>query len=148
MTAVWLDVARCTGCGACVEVCPTSALTLVEGKAHLDETLCRGCEACVAACPAGALQSVLEIEAVPTTSPMPAYITQPIPVSARPSLLATVVTAGVQLAVQAAPLILQALGQLVLRPRGMPAGLGRTLTSTGRSISIGRQLRRHQHGRW
>jgi len=153
MAAIWLDVTRCTGCGACVEVCPTGALTLVEGKAHLDDTLCKGCEACIQACPTGALQPVLEIEAVPVTSRVPecAPLSVPAapsaPLSPRVGLLATVVAVGTQLAVQAAPLVLQAVGHLLLRPRGMPSGLGRTLTSTGRVLGAGRQLRRRQRGR-
>jgi ferredoxin len=59
-----VDVARCTGCGACVEVCPTGAIRLVEGEtgrcAEVDQRECRGCEACVEACPEGAI--MLEVE--------------------------------------------------------------------------------------
>jgi ferredoxin len=58
---VRVDVARCTGCGACVEVCPTGAICLVEGEtgryAKVDLGECRGCEACVEACPEGAIVS-------------------------------------------------------------------------------------------
>ncbi|MBN2007233.1 MAG: 4Fe-4S binding protein [Anaerolineae bacterium] len=146
MATVWLDVPRCTGCGACTEVCPTGALTLVEGKAHLDDALCRECEACIQACPTGALQPVLEIKAVPMASPVLAYTTQSVPASPRTSMLATVVAAGAQLAVQAAPLVLHALGQRVLRPRGMVAGLGCALTLTGSLLGTGRQLHHRQRG--
>ncbi len=160
MAAIWLDVTRCTGCGACVEICPTSALTLVEGKAHLDDALCKGCEACIQACPAGALQAVLEIEAVPLAPRVPEYVSlsSPVapsvpavssaPISPRVGLLATVIAAGTQLAVQAAPLILQGVVHLLLRPRGMASGLGHTLTTTGSLLGAGRQLRRRQRGRW
>jgi NAD-dependent dihydropyrimidine dehydrogenase PreA subunit len=148
MAAVWLDEARCTGCGACVEVCPTGALTLVEGKAHLDDTLCRACEACIQACPAGALQPVLEIEAVPTETHVLEYTPPSVPASRPTGLLATVVAAGVQLAVQAAPLVLQAVGQWLLHPRGTSSGLGRALTSTSRLLGSGRQTRHRQRGRW
>ena len=149
MAAVWLDVARCTGCGACVEVCPTGALTLVEGRACLDDALCRGCEACIQACPVGALQAVLEIEAVPVAPRVPEYAPSSVPVSSpRASLVATVVAAGTQLAVQAAPLVLQAVGHLLLRPRGMSAGLGRALTLTGGLLGGGRQTRYRQRGGW
>lgn len=160
MAAIWLDVTRCTGCGACVEVCPTGALTLVEGKAHLDDALCRGCEACIQACPVGALQAVLEIEAVPVAPRVPEYAPPSFPAapsfpmapsalaSPRASLLATVVAAGAHLAVQAAPLILQAVGQLLLRPRGMSAGVGRALTITSSLLGGGRQTRHRQRGGW
>jgi len=50
-----INTDRCTGCAACVEVCPTGALYLVEDKAVVDRTLCRECEACLHACPAGAI---------------------------------------------------------------------------------------------
>jgi Fe-S-cluster-containing hydrogenase component 2 len=60
-----IDQARCTGCGACVEICPHGALYLVEGVATLDPALCRECEACVAACPVEAIALI-------TTEPRPA----------------------------------------------------------------------------
>ena len=128
MTAVWLDEARCTGCGACVDVCPAGALTLAEGKAHLDDALCRACEACIPACPVGALHAVLEIEAIPVTPRVPEYAPPAVPASPRASLLATVVAVGTQLAIQAAPIVLNVLEQwltrrqrLVLPQRSSPA---------------------------
>jgi NAD-dependent dihydropyrimidine dehydrogenase PreA subunit len=96
MAAIWLDVTRCTGCGACIEVCPTGALTLVEGKAHLDDALCRGCEVCIQACPAGALQAVLEIEAVPLAPRVPEYapLSSPVASSGRPGCTAGTASRG------------------------------------------------------
>jgi heterodisulfide reductase subunit A len=41
---------RCTGCGECVLVCPYQAISLVEGKAEVNEALCTGCGTCAAAC--------------------------------------------------------------------------------------------------
>jgi electron transfer flavoprotein alpha subunit len=141
MTAVWLDKTRCTGCGACIEVCPTGALTLVEGKAHLDDALCQGCEACIQACPAGALQPVLEIKAVPAEMRVPEYMPPSVSSSPRTSLLATVVAAGAQLAVQAAPLVLHAVGQWLVRPRGS------TVVQSAISAIAGRQARHRWRGR-
>jgi NAD-dependent dihydropyrimidine dehydrogenase PreA subunit len=69
-----IDQARCTGCGACVEICPHGALYLVEGVATLDPALCRACEACVAACPVEAITLL-------TTAPKPA--TRAVAVQAR-----------------------------------------------------------------
>jgi len=47
---------RCTGCGRCVEVCPTGAITLgADGKAHVRAAVCRGCGLCVEECPQQAL---------------------------------------------------------------------------------------------
>ena len=52
---VWVDVARCTGCGTCVEMCPVEAIALVDGKARVDEGRCIGCGLCVTTCPNDAL---------------------------------------------------------------------------------------------
>ena len=61
---VWVDVARCTGCGACVEVCPAGAIRLVAGEtgghAEIDQRACQGCEACVEVCPEGAIMPKLK----------------------------------------------------------------------------------------
>lgn len=52
---------RCTGCGACLDICPTAAIELVDGIADIRTHLCNGCQACVDACPQGAIQSVGEL---------------------------------------------------------------------------------------
>jgi Fe-S-cluster-containing hydrogenase component 2 len=54
---VWVDSDSCTGCGACVEVCPVEAIALVDGKAHIDEETCIGCGACADECPQNARRS-------------------------------------------------------------------------------------------
>jgi aryl-alcohol dehydrogenase-like predicted oxidoreductase len=41
----------CRGCGQCVETCGSKALSLVEGKAVVDESACILCGYCGAACP-------------------------------------------------------------------------------------------------
>src|SRR5262245_29090362 len=47
---------RCTGCDACVAVCPTNVLDLVENKSRvLRFQDCIQCEACMFACPTEAL---------------------------------------------------------------------------------------------
>ena len=46
----------CTGCGACVEWCPTDAIVLnAEGLAQRDENACLGCGVCSRFCPEGAI---------------------------------------------------------------------------------------------
>ncbi|MDI6916509.1 MAG: 4Fe-4S binding protein [Thermoplasmatales archaeon] len=52
--AVKIDEEKCTGCGACVDVCPTEAITVNE-KAKVDEEKCIECSACVSECPVGAI---------------------------------------------------------------------------------------------
>ncbi len=41
----------CLGYGACANVCPKGAISVVDGLAHVDKRLCIGCGACVTACP-------------------------------------------------------------------------------------------------
>jgi heterodisulfide reductase subunit A len=41
---------HCTGCEMCVDVCPFEAITLVNGKAHVNEVLCEGCGTCSGTC--------------------------------------------------------------------------------------------------
>jgi len=42
---IYVDEERCTGCGLCVEACPTGAIRLVDGVAQVEQGLCRECEA-------------------------------------------------------------------------------------------------------
>jgi len=45
----------CNGCGGCVSVCPTNAITMQEGKAKVDPFQCSGCGACIPVCPQEAI---------------------------------------------------------------------------------------------
>ncbi len=60
-----IDLATCTGCGKCVQVCPVEAMTLVSAndpqrlnqkKAKLNADLCLGCGVCVRACATRSIQ--------------------------------------------------------------------------------------------
>lgn len=53
--AIVIDEAKCTGCGACVQVCPVDALTIENGKAKVSED-CVECCACTGECPVEAIQ--------------------------------------------------------------------------------------------
>lgn len=57
---VYVDEERCTGCAACVEVCPTGAIAMVNKVAAINQERCDGCEACVDLCPNGAILVVTE----------------------------------------------------------------------------------------
>jgi thioredoxin reductase/ferredoxin len=58
---------RCTGCDACVAVCPTNVLDLVDNKSRvLRFEDCIQCEACMFACPTEALVMFPEGTAPPT----------------------------------------------------------------------------------
>ncbi len=51
-----IDEAACTGCGTCVEWCPTDAIVLnEEGLAQRDENACLGCGVCSRFCPEEAI---------------------------------------------------------------------------------------------
>jgi ferredoxin len=46
-----VDVSKCEGCGDCVEVCPSSAITLADKKAVINQDDCAECGSCEAECP-------------------------------------------------------------------------------------------------
>jgi ferredoxin len=52
--AVKVDVEKCTGCGACVDVCPVEAIEIKDGKAAVSDS-CVDCGACTGECPMEAL---------------------------------------------------------------------------------------------
>jgi len=47
---MYVDEELCCGCGACVEVCPRDALSIVDYKAVIDPSRCDSCGLCVDAC--------------------------------------------------------------------------------------------------
>lgn len=53
--AAKIDSSKCTGCGACVEVCPVDAIKLDNGKALVGDE-CVECGACVNECPNEAIE--------------------------------------------------------------------------------------------
>jgi ferredoxin len=52
-----LDRDACTGCGACIDVCPHAVFELADGKAEIRRrSSCMECGACMRNCPEGALR--------------------------------------------------------------------------------------------
>jgi len=49
------DRDACTGCGACVEICPVEALRMERDLPVVDEAWCIGCGVCATVCPADAV---------------------------------------------------------------------------------------------
>ncbi len=50
-----IDKDVCIGCGMCVNTCPVDAISMVEGKAFINEEICIKCGSCVGVCPVGAI---------------------------------------------------------------------------------------------
>jgi NAD-dependent dihydropyrimidine dehydrogenase PreA subunit len=121
---VWVDAARCIGCGACVDACPVAAVSLLDGKACVDEEKCTGCEACVDVCPEGAIQPVVQGELVPASE-------WSSPAVHRPGTLTrtagtAIATVGAGLLMRAAGAVARAVGRwLTRRPLGTGSLSGR-----------------------
>jgi len=50
-----IDEKKCTGCEACVEECPSEAISMVNDKAVVDPDTCIDCGVCIDVCPAEAI---------------------------------------------------------------------------------------------
>lgn len=57
-----VELEKCTGCGDCVDKCPSGAVKLVEGKAVVIRPEdCDYCTECETFCPSGAIRCPFEI---------------------------------------------------------------------------------------
>jgi NAD-dependent dihydropyrimidine dehydrogenase PreA subunit len=158
MTVVYVDETRCTGCGLCTDVCPSGAISVVNGVARVEQSLCRECEACLPACPTGAILALRE----PTEAgkPTPVRVPAPAPVPVRPVAPATQPSGGVRpwlgaalsfVGREVAPRMATLLGNLSRRSRieGAPytaTGIPGSRSYGGRGG--GRRARRRRRGRW
>lgn len=65
-----INLARCSGCGLCVDLCPTHAVDLSGGKAVIarpDD--CTYCEVCESYCPEGAIGRPFTVVFAPGVAP-------------------------------------------------------------------------------
>ena len=53
---------KCTGCAACMKVCPKTAISVVKKKSAIDQNLCIGCFECMHVCPEHAIDIDWETE--------------------------------------------------------------------------------------
>ncbi len=52
-----IDTEECSGCGICVDTCPSGVLDLADDVATVaNEDECTGCGACAEECPMGAIE--------------------------------------------------------------------------------------------
>ncbi len=57
-----IELEKCTGCGECVEYCPTGAVKIVNGKVTMvNPNACNSCTECETICPSGAISCPFEI---------------------------------------------------------------------------------------
>ncbi|MBL7183978.1 MAG: 4Fe-4S binding protein [Anaerolineae bacterium] len=136
-----IELDRCDGCGACVEVCPERAIQLVGGLAQINSELCTECEVCVPACPAGAIRVARPV--VVREEPVVAMAQRP-----RLNALATLAGAalsfiGSQLLPRAADAIVGALDR---RLSGKPAPESRDAASSEGKPGGSRHRRRGGRG--
>jgi NAD-dependent dihydropyrimidine dehydrogenase PreA subunit len=147
---------RCDGCGACVEVCPTGALYLVDGKVAVELSLCRECEACLTACPREAIVDVDELKPVAGPARVPALRPESqvmqvkdepasLPMRSRvlPLVGAALAWAGRELVLHLADYVLYDLDR---RPTGRRMA-GKRADERGLARGGGVQPRRHRHRR-
>jgi NAD-dependent dihydropyrimidine dehydrogenase PreA subunit len=59
------DKERCTGCGACVEICPVQVIKMEGDFPVIDQEWCIGCGVCAVPCPASAVKLVRKSDAIP-----------------------------------------------------------------------------------
>ena len=155
-----ISAERCTGCGACVEACPTGAIYLVDGGAVVEHGLCKDCEACITACPTEAIslvtprESAVELVRVPAARPEPQVIqvrTESAPSSFRASVLPVVggalIWAGREIVPRLAEYLLYDLDRRVAR-RQTPAARQSAQDNAGsvRGKGGGRRRRRRRGG--
>ena len=48
---VKIDLEKCVGCGGCIDLCPSIAISMIDDLVTIDDQLCTECGICVKVCP-------------------------------------------------------------------------------------------------
>ena len=56
------DLDECIGCGACAEICPVDAVTMIDERPEVDTNWCIGCGVCAVSCPADVISIKRRLE--------------------------------------------------------------------------------------
>ncbi len=59
-----IDKNLCIGCGKCLQVCPNQAISIIQGKAEINQVFCSECYRCVEVCPREAIGDKISINVV------------------------------------------------------------------------------------
>jgi len=70
----FVNTRKCTGCRACLRVCPVKAIRIARRKARVDARRCIGCGACQKVCPRGAITLRRVVVPAPKPSKLPPWI--------------------------------------------------------------------------
>jgi NAD-dependent dihydropyrimidine dehydrogenase PreA subunit len=61
MVKISIDLEKCTGCGTCVDICPSGVYELKDGKSvAVNVDACLVCRACESQCPNAAITVIEE----------------------------------------------------------------------------------------
>ena len=148
---LYVDETRCSGCDACVDVCPTGAIALSQATAIIDQERCTQCEACFHACPEQAILSVSERGLVPEHDRAGPVAVSRAPratslaARAAPALAATLLFVGRELIPLAANYVLDIVDRRMSESRA--GSVEATARASGQSLGSGSAGRRRRRRR-